>query len=57
MTSHKDPRVGETTYKLTGIQRGEPAKTLFDVPSDYTVKEADVPNIRILRDKIEKPRE
>ena len=57
MTSHKDPRIGETTYKLTGVQRGEPAKTLFDVPSDYTVKEADVPNIRILRDKIEKPRE
>ena len=57
MTIHKDPRVGETTYKLTNIQRGEPAKTLFEVPSDYTVKEAEIPNIRILRDKVEKAKE
>lgn len=57
MTSHKDPRVGETTYKLTRIQRGEPAKSLFEVPTDYTVKEAEIPNIRILRDKVEKARE
>lgn len=57
MTTHKDPRVGETTYKLTRIQRGEPAKSLFDAPTDYTVKEAEIPNIRILRDKVEKARE
>lgn len=40
MTRHSDPRFGETTYKLTNINRSEPAKSLFEVPSDYTVKEA-----------------
>jgi len=39
MTRHSDPRSGETTYKLTNINRTEPAKSLFEVPSDYTVKE------------------
>lgn len=39
MTRHSDPRFGETTYRLTGIQRGEPNASLFQVPSDYTVKE------------------
>jgi hypothetical protein len=35
-----DPRVGQSTYSLTNIQRTEPAATLFQVPSDYTVKDA-----------------
>ena len=39
MTRHSDPRSGEMTYKLTNINRSEPAKSLFEVPSDYTVKE------------------
>lgn len=39
MTKHSDPRFGETTYRLTNINRSEPARTLFEVPSDYTVKE------------------
>jgi hypothetical protein len=39
MTRHSDPRFGETTYKLTGIQRAEPSATLFQIPSDFTVKE------------------
>lgn len=39
MTRHSDPRFGETTYRLTNIVRSEPAPTLFQVPSDYTVKE------------------
>ena len=33
MTRHSDPRLGETTYKLTNINRTEPAKTLFEVPA------------------------
>ena len=37
MTRHSDPRFGETVYKLTNINRSEPALTLFQVPSDYTV--------------------
>lgn len=39
MTRQSDPRTGETTYKLTNINRAEPAKSLFEVPSGYTVKE------------------
>lgn len=34
-----DPRWGETTYRLTKIVRGEPDRSLFMVPGDFTVKE------------------
>jgi len=30
-----DPRRGETTYRLTGLKRGEPDASLFQVPPDY----------------------
>jgi hypothetical protein len=39
MTKRTDPRMGETVSQLTNIQKQEPAATLFQVPSDYTVKE------------------
>jgi hypothetical protein len=39
MTRHSDPRSGETTYKLTNINRAEPVKSLFEVPAGFTVKE------------------
>ena len=39
MSKHSDPRTGDTVYQLTNIQRGEPAPSLFQVPSDYTVRE------------------
>lgn len=35
-----DPRMGETSYRLTNIQRSEPAASLFQVPDDYTVQDA-----------------
>ncbi|MGI8996871.1 MAG: hypothetical protein ACR2GW_09405, partial [Pyrinomonadaceae bacterium] len=38
MSKHSDPRFGETTYRLTNINRSEPARTLFEVPGDYTLK-------------------
>jgi hypothetical protein len=38
MSKHNDPRFGETTYQLTGIQRAEPDRSLFEVPPGYTVK-------------------
>ena len=41
LSRSSDPRFGETTYRLTGITRGEPDRALFEVPSDYTVKEGD----------------
>jgi hypothetical protein len=49
MTRHSDPRSGETTYRLTNISRTEPAATLFQVPSDYTVKEAGGPGSSVRR--------
>jgi hypothetical protein len=39
MTKHSDPRMGETTFTMSGIQRQEPAATLFQVPSDYTLQQ------------------
>jgi TonB family protein len=41
MTRSSDPRVGETTYRLTNIVRAEPSATLFQLPADYTVKDAE----------------
>jgi hypothetical protein len=43
MTKHSDPRFGETVYRLTNISRGEPDKSLFQVPSDYVIKESPPP--------------
>lgn len=37
MSRQSDPRYGETTYRLTGIVRAEPAPELFQVPADYRV--------------------
>jgi hypothetical protein len=39
LTKHSDPRMGETTFQLTNIQKEEPDPTLFQVPLDYTVRE------------------
>jgi hypothetical protein len=38
-SKNSDPRMGETTYKLINIDRGEPSSSLFQVPADYTVEE------------------
>lgn len=35
-----DPRFGDTTYALTAIQRADQPASLFEVPADYTVKDA-----------------
>jgi len=39
MMKRSDPRMGETTFQLTNIQRQEPDSSLFQVPADYTVKQ------------------
>jgi hypothetical protein len=39
-STRTDPRMGQTTYTLTNIQRTEPTASLFTVPSDYAVKQA-----------------
>jgi hypothetical protein len=43
MSKHSDPRFGETTYQLTGIQRAEPDHSLFEIPPGYAVKNMPAP--------------
>jgi len=33
----KDPQFGEMNYRLTNVRRGEPDKSLFQIPAGYTV--------------------
>lgn len=40
LAKHSDPRSGQSVYALTNIQRGDPPASLFQVPSDYTIKDA-----------------
>ena len=39
MGKRSDPRTGEMIYRLTNITRGEPARSLFEAPSDFSIKE------------------
>jgi hypothetical protein len=39
LTRHHDPRVGETTYRVTNIVRIEPDAALFQLPPEYTLQE------------------
>jgi hypothetical protein len=39
LSKNSDPRMGETTYRLTNIDRSEPDPSLFQVPADYKVEE------------------
>jgi hypothetical protein len=39
MITRSDPRTGQTVFQLTNVQRGEPDASLFQVPSDYTLKQ------------------
>lgn len=43
MTKRRDPRSGETTYRLTNISRRDPARSLFQVPADYTIVDRSAP--------------
>ena len=50
MNKRTDPMTGDSVTQFTDIQRGEPDPALFQVPSDYTVKEGG-PAVRIRRFK------
>jgi hypothetical protein len=39
LNRHLDPRMGETSFRLNGITRAEPARSLFEVPADYRMEE------------------
>lgn len=51
MSKQDDPRTGVNLYRLTNITRDEPARTLFEVPADYTIKVNDPNFLRSLRMK------
>ena len=39
LTKRNDPRVGETTYRLTNLNRSEPLPGLFEPPADFDITE------------------
>ncbi len=39
LSKRNDPRFGESTYRVTNLSRAEPDAALFQIPSDYTIKE------------------
>ena len=39
-STHSDPRMGTTVYTLNNVSRTDPSPTLFQVPADYTIKDA-----------------
>jgi TolA-binding protein len=47
MSRRSDPRSGETIFRLTNINRNEPAGSLFEVPSDYKLTETGGGSIRV----------
>ncbi len=49
MSRRSDPRMGETTYKLTNLRRTEPLPSLFLPPADYTLREGPVMERRGVR--------
>jgi hypothetical protein len=40
-SKQEDPRFGETTYEVTKLDRVEPQPSLFEVPSDYTIRKGE----------------
>jgi hypothetical protein len=42
-STQSDPRFGKTAYEVTTISRKEPSASLFTVPSDYKVTDAEPP--------------
>jgi len=42
LTERKDPRFGDTSYRLLNVTRTDPDASLFQVPADYTIKDSAV---------------
>jgi len=42
LTEHKDPRGGDSSYRLVNVTRGDPSPSLFEVPSDYSIRETGI---------------
>ncbi|MBO0797586.1 MAG: hypothetical protein J2P31_02080, partial [Blastocatellia bacterium] len=55
MTKSSDPRSGESTQRVTNINRDEPDASLFQPPADYTIRETSMG--KDLRERLNKARE
>lgn len=42
LSETRDPLAADVTYRLTGIQRGDPPPSLFEIPPDYRIEESGV---------------
>jgi hypothetical protein len=54
MSRQSDPRFGETTYRLTNINRSEPSPQLFEIPADFTVVDPGAQREMVIERKIVK---
>jgi hypothetical protein len=54
LTKMSDPRSGETTQRLINLSRSEPDPSLFQLPSEYTIRELDTPNMFIMKGEADK---
>jgi hypothetical protein len=55
MSRQSDPRFGETTYRLTGINRAEPAPQLFEIPADFKLIDPASSHDMIIERKLTRP--
>lgn len=51
----RDPRVGETTFRLRDLRLGEPDPALFEVPSGWTVEEGPGPGPIVIHEERDEP--
>jgi hypothetical protein len=42
LSETKNPLSGDVTFRLGGLQRGEPSPSLFEIPPDYQVQESGI---------------
>jgi hypothetical protein len=56
-SKHEDPLMGDTTYELTQIKRGEPDATLFTVPAGYTTQQGPQPIIQKFEQRVPAPQQ
>ena len=51
MTQRKDPRSGDSSYRLLNVIPREPDPSLFQVPTDYTIKETGIRRLESRREQ------
>jgi len=56
LITRKDPRSGDTTYRLTNVVRNEPPPDLFTVPSDYRIVDLNKVRMDDMKKEVEKLR-